>query len=1501
MAAKELAVVILDVGFLMERHNLEDAQRALIVHAMLKILNKPTHELGLVLCGTNGTQNPVADEVNDGIQYQHIILEQSLQPPDLMFLTSLKALPLDASGQSDFLYAVVVAIGELKARSEVINQKKSRKRILLISNFLMDLSNMDDALEFARGVSGALTDAGITLEIISIDDVEQDAKYSEAKQCNQEVLQRLSQGVQHVIRHVSKSEQLSTALKMRDTHTAYRSLLFKICDGLDIKVNKKVSEEKLPSTAHYSDMQEGDVGEAPTHRVIRDIEYKSAVTDEVVDLEDRTKAYRDVWMLVPNKDDQQSRLIMSAIVRALADKGQVALIRSVFSCNDRQFGVDLHCASPWLGSDGYPDCLLLNDLPFQEDVRNFSFKSFQDSPLCPSQQQVAHMQALVDSMDLASGGQELLQPDTTANPILSRFISFMADKAVNSDEEVPNAVKDRLVRLLAEPKVNKEADALLKAMSTMFPTHIPKAKTEEEVPEAGTNGVQLLQEGELAADAAMTQVTQVSTADPVADFKQVLEGGQVAQAVQGMMGCILRLLATSMGRYDKPLDCLTVLRGACEEHAGQGDVFNTFLGDLAQNRELDSGHSDFWQGVVSKGITLLAEEEAEGAGISKEEAQCWLQQRLDIAKKQEQHRVEAELDEHLKALNSEQRRRAELQTKLQTVLRRNDELLAQSSRLSDQLEIAMYAATTYEKKLNAGKVQDRGRRLQGDLDAALHNVRLLQQEAEKRQEDAARALCAKEDDCAILNQQLARRSEELTNTKAELQKAAATNGQLSSGLKNAASKFENAQKALVAEQAKASLPEDNMVLLEAQVHCAMQEHEAVRARLLEKENELVSAKGHVSELQCRTVEACATIAGLHKEIEGGAARLLLTEDSLAAAQAASAKQVFKLEASIKEADTTLAAAMATISEKEAENGRLRQRVEEANMKVERQVAELQRSAVDAGKLEGSLSAVQNQLQETQGNLSSVKADLQQATNALTSEQAVQVELKQQYDELCGRAAKTEGELSNRCAEIELLKADVANAGNLAMRQLEEDAARISKLTAETCDLKAELSASKKEAKDAKEREIVELTRGFEKQLQEHDKQAKTDASRRVQQLNDKIGALEADIGKVTKEGEGLAATHKEELQKERSAAKAAQAQLDNVKAEHAAALQKSEHAKALLERTISDKADQHAKEMQRQKSLMERKDANLHDVQHRLSAAEAMLEMERGEHKELQAAHSSQGDAMERQKQSDAATISQLRNHLRQANIEAGAGKTQLEKQRQMMDALEAQLAEKEAALAHITSTAAGNISCPKQKQATVLNRKRVSPTKRPDDPDNSLLNRSFNNGKARAQNGMPPPTSRTQSRLQHSPLRSQQLEQEPDQQSDQQGLKGPPFTQDELEHRDAGADEGCEQELSALDGLGGGKELPQACKRMKLSEMNMAFDRVQHKVPAKPAITARTSRFASMSTQSKSYLKAADSRRRQGGDDSNTAISKASRLKSHRSTLGGDKPSSGTCSDLYQ
>ena len=75
-----------------------------------------------------------------------------------------------------------------------------------------------------------------------------------------------------------------------------------------------------------------------------------------------------------------------------------------------------------------------------------------------------------------------------------------------------------------------------------------------------------------------------------------------------------------------------MLREACEEHAGQGSVFNTFLKELATKCELESGHSDFWQGVVSMGITLLTETEAEGSGVTKEEAQRWLQQHLGTAK-----------------------------------------------------------------------------------------------------------------------------------------------------------------------------------------------------------------------------------------------------------------------------------------------------------------------------------------------------------------------------------------------------------------------------------------------------------------------------------------------------------------------------------------------------------------------------------------------------------------------------------------------------------------------------------------------------------------------------------------------------------------------------------------------------------------------------------------------------------------------------------------------------
>ena len=96
-----------------------------------------------------------------------------------------------------------------------------------------------------------------------------------------------------------------------------------------LQVNKKVAEEKLPSTAYHSDMQEGDLGEAPTHLVIRDIEYKSAATDEVVDLEDRRRAYRVCTHSWPTCLDAAGTWLPIA---QLGGRHKAALRQPVFIC-----------------------------------------------------------------------------------------------------------------------------------------------------------------------------------------------------------------------------------------------------------------------------------------------------------------------------------------------------------------------------------------------------------------------------------------------------------------------------------------------------------------------------------------------------------------------------------------------------------------------------------------------------------------------------------------------------------------------------------------------------------------------------------------------------------------------------------------------------------------------------------------------------------------------------------------------------------------------------------------------------------------------------------------------------------------------------------------------------------------------------------------------------------------------------------------------------------------
>ena len=140
---------------------------------------------------------------------------------------------------------------------------------------------------------------------------------------------------------------------------------------------------------------------------------------------------------LPHDDDARSATAMSALVNAMLSTKSFALARYVKRDAN---GPSLVCLSPHTERDHRGrllECLIVNTLPFAEDLRPFRFKSFATVEV--RQDQLDAADNLISSMDLscasASGG-EVLVPETTYNPTLQFFYDCLGKRARNKDCKV---------------------------------------------------------------------------------------------------------------------------------------------------------------------------------------------------------------------------------------------------------------------------------------------------------------------------------------------------------------------------------------------------------------------------------------------------------------------------------------------------------------------------------------------------------------------------------------------------------------------------------------------------------------------------------------------------------------------------------------------------------------------------------------------------------------------------------------------------------------------------------------------------------------------------------------------------------------------------------------------------------------------------------------------------------------------------------------------------------
>jgi len=296
---------------------------------------------------------------------------------------------------------------------------------------------------------------------------------------------------------------------------------------------------------------------------------------------------------------------------------------------------------------------LLQQLPFEEDLRGFTFASFEHGPTSrkPSTEQVSAMMSLVDTMEI--NGSEFV-PEALYNPVSQRVRQTVLARV--KDETAPLAEIDPRVRSYMEQSstvLQNAAESIQKVHGLFELTKVEKfagkkrkhfwsdvALAGSELSKVKSDVVLLEDEVEVHElgstvtgnmPTTPTAPTKVGSVKPVEDFLAMTRHeDRVEQAIQSMILRIREFVVEggTLAYYRKAVDCLEALRKGCLANS-DSDTFNLFLSNTVKDQFSVGPHTSFWDEVVTRKVTLISSEEDFAVDTSPEEAIQFLHQDED--------------------------------------------------------------------------------------------------------------------------------------------------------------------------------------------------------------------------------------------------------------------------------------------------------------------------------------------------------------------------------------------------------------------------------------------------------------------------------------------------------------------------------------------------------------------------------------------------------------------------------------------------------------------------------------------------------------------------------------------------------------------------------------------------------------------------------------------------------------------------------------------------------
>ncbi|KTG37156.1 hypothetical protein cypCar_00040867 [Cyprinus carpio] len=602
-------VLCMDVGFSMSNSEpgqeppFEQAKKVIQKFVQRQVFAENKDEVGLVLFGTDGTKNRLA---KDG-QYENITVHRHLMMPDFELLEEIESELQPGGQQADWLDALVVCMDLLQ--QETMGKKFERLNIVLLTD--LNVQTSADQLDV---IINSLKKAGITLQFFLPFPLDGEDRAdgggdgpgpsAASARPGKGLSSQQTQGLEMVKNIMTSLEEEDGLEEVHTFRDALEKLsIFKRIDrrpmawpcqltigsSLTIRIvgYKAVTEEKVKKSWTIVDAQshQRDDVKRETVYCLNDDDETEVQKDDTIQVDEDQMKYKSdgkcfsvlgftkqelirrhqfmgsqVVKVFAARDDEHAAVALSALIRALDSLKMAAIVRYAY---DRRSNPQVGAAFPCI-KEKY-ECLLYVQLPFMEDLRQFTFPMLENNKkFTPSESQLSAADALIDSMMLVEKDEDGESVDV---------FKCLHHRGVNPDDPLP-PVEPWLKRALERPQaVSARCQAPLQDVKTKFPLKVVVKKKEQKTSadvfgssadEPDAKRVKVDEEMEFnLAEIAAGNITSVGSVNPVRDFCALVRQKTVSfdQACQQLTHRIEQLLGNrSPEYYMKSIACIQAFR-----------------------------------------------------------------------------------------------------------------------------------------------------------------------------------------------------------------------------------------------------------------------------------------------------------------------------------------------------------------------------------------------------------------------------------------------------------------------------------------------------------------------------------------------------------------------------------------------------------------------------------------------------------------------------------------------------------------------------------------------------------------------------------------------------------------------------------------------------------------------------------------------------------------------------------------------------------------------------